>query len=112
MLHEEKHNNVSINQGSNKYSVDEHEKFRDAITSQIVNQIGKKEGIELDAKGSYTKNNYILYTYIIKKEDVKTTLCYIVGDYKYILVQETNYDDSEELYEVTKNIVNTFEWKE
>ena len=109
---ESKPNNVSVSMGTNKYSEDEHEMFKQAILSQISKQIGTKEGVELSGKGSHTKRKYILYTFTIKNEDVTTTLCYIVGDYKYVLVQETNVDDSDEVYEVTKNIVNTFEWND
>lgn len=105
-------NNVSINQGKNKYSSSEHVKFRSAITSQLMEQISKKQGVNLGAKGSHTKKGYTLYTFTIKEDDSNTvtSLCYIVGDYKYVLVQETNYDDDNETFEVTKNIINTFEW--
>lgn len=105
-------NNISVNVGSNKYSADEHENFRSAIVSQLLRQIGGKDGVELNANGSYTKKHYRLYTFIIKHENITTTLCYIVGDYKHVLIQETNFDGSDEVDEVTKNIVNTFEWNE
>lgn len=107
-----KPNNISVNSGTNKYSKEEHEEFRKAILNQISFQIRNKKGVEINANGSYTDKGEIVYTFIIKEENVITTQYYIVGNYKYILVHETVFEESEETDNAAKNIVNTFKWKE
>lgn len=109
---ENRPNNISINEGSNKYAANEHEKFRMAILNQLSTQIGNDENVELTANGSNTKNGYIVYTFNIKDQDNTTTQYYIVGDYKYILVHETTFGDSAETDSVAQKILDTFKWKE
>lgn len=109
-----KPNNISINMGSNKYSVNEHDKFKTAIINQLSMQIGNRDDVTIKATGSKTANDYILYTFIIndKSSNIATTQYYIVGDYKYILVHETVFDEySSDVDDVAKGIVNTFIWK-
>lgn len=111
---ESKPNNISINQGKNKYSEDEHMNFRDAIVRQLSYQIKGRNDIELKANGSYTDNDYVVYTFEIYEEnkDITTTQYYIVGDYKYVLIHETVHGTSIETDEVAKTMVNTFKWKD
>ena len=107
-------NNISVNTGTNKYAEKEHEKFRTAILNQIAMQIGNSEDIKINANGSNTENVYIVYTFSIQEPDVETIQHYIVGDYKYVLVHETIFDNTEkeETDNVAKEIINTFKWKE
>lgn len=107
-------NNISINAGKNQYSKTEHENFRKAILNQLSSQIAEEEGVQLTANGSNTANGYVLYTFNIKEADsnIETIQYYIVGDYKYILVQETVFEESEEIDNVAKEIVNSFKWAE
>lgn len=109
---ENRPNNISINEGSNKYAANEHEKFRMAILNQLSTQMGNDENVELTANGSNTKNGYIVYTFNIKDQDNTTTQYYIVGDYKYILVHETTFGDSAETDSAAQKIIDTFKWKE
>ncbi|MBQ2937870.1 MAG: hypothetical protein IJE05_03195 [Clostridia bacterium] len=107
-------NNISINSGTNKYAETEHEKFKTAILNQLSMQIAGKEDIEIKANGSDTNNGYIVYTFIIKEttDNITTTQYYIVGDYKYILIHETVFGESEETDDVAKSIVDSFKWKD
>ena len=108
-------NNISINEGVNKYKESEHEKFKNAITRELSMQIGKDDNITLNANGSKTDNGYIVYTFVIKEneENIVTTQAYIIGDYKYVLIHETTYtSDTEESDQAFKNMVNTFKWNE
>ena len=109
---EEQPNNISINYGTNKYDKANHEKFRDAILNQLSMQIAQKEGIEINANGSYNANEDMVYTFIVKElnDNVTTTQYYIVGDYKYILIHETVFGESEETDKAVKRIVNSFKW--
>lgn len=107
-------NNISVNAGTNKYTKQEHEKFKTAILNQLMMQIGNEEGVTLNANGFTTEKGDIVYTFVIKEEqeNIATTQYYIVGDYQYILIHETVYGISEEADIVAKNIVNSFQWKE
>ena len=107
-------NNISINSGKNKYLQSEHELFRQAILKQISMQVSNQEGVTINANGSTTDNGDIVYTFVIReeKENITTTQYYIVGDYKYILVHETVYEENGEVDKVAKRIVNSFKWKE
>ena len=106
-------NNISINIGTNKYAKENHEKFKTAILNQLTMQIAREERIEVNANGTKTDNGEIVYTFIIKepKNNKTTTQYYIVGDYKYILIHETVFGESEETDNVAKNMVNSFKWK-
>lgn len=108
-------NNISVNVGKNKYSSEQHMKFRDAILNQLVMQLPKD--VILNGNGSYTANDYVLYTFTFSITEGDTTLSatqyYIVADYKYVMVYETAFtDNTEEVDIVAKNIVDTFKWSE
>ncbi len=105
-------NNISINVGKNRYPKTEHEQFRKAILNQLLIQVRNQKGVEVNANGSTTDNGEIVYAFITKNNDVITTQYYIVGDYKYILIQETLFEESEETKEATKSIIDSFKWKE
>ena len=109
---ENRPNNISVNEGTNKYSESEHEKFRMAILKQLSMQIGRNEDVKLNANGSNTKNGYLVYTFSIKDGNTTTTQYYIVGDYKYVLVHETTFGNSTETDNAAQKIIDTFKWKE
>ena len=109
---ENRPNNISVNEGTNKYSESEHEKFRMAILKQLSMQIGRNEDVKLNANGSNTKNGYLVYTFSIKYGNTTTTQYYIVGDYKYVLVHETTFGNSTETDNAAQKIIDTFKWKE
>lgn len=109
---ENRPNNISVNEGTNKYSESEHEKFRMAILKQLSMQIGRNEDVKLNANGSNTKNGYLVYTFSIKDGNTTTTQYYIVGDYKYVLVHETTFVNSTETDNAAQKIIDTFKWKE
>ncbi len=110
---ESRPNNISINEGKNKYSIEQHMMFRTAILRQLSMQVQGKDGITINANGRTTESEIIVYTFNINdtRENVTTTQYYIVGDYKYILVHETVYGKSEETDNIAKDIINSFKWK-
>lgn len=108
-------NNISVNMGTNKYSADDHILFRQAIVNQLVMQLPKDT--QLNGSGSFTANDYVLYTFTFSITENDTTLnatqYYIVGDKKYVMVYESVYDgNTEEVDAIAKNIVDTFQWSE
>ena len=54
-----------------------------------------------------------MYLFTVEENDTGliTNQFYIVGEKKYCLVQESNFDKSEECDEVTKSLVESFKWK-
>lgn len=102
--------NISINLGTNRYSEEEHTKFREAIVRQLL---GQWKGVEaqLNGDGTYTKQGYVLYTFTIEEDDVTTKQYYIVKDYGFCLIHVTNFSQSEHVYEAAQTMVDSFVWK-
>ena len=105
----EKPDNISIHVGKNKYSLDEHEQFRDAIVQQILMQL---DGIEaqLNGDGTYTEQGELLYIFTIDEGDIVTTQYYIVKDYGFCLIQLTNFSGSETTEQAARDMVDSFVW--
>ena len=104
--------NISINIGKNRYAAQDHLAFRKAIMAQLLRQTGGAEGVSVTGAGSQTDNGDILYQFTIAEEEsgIVTTQYYIVGEYQFCLIHETNFTQSEEVDEVAKEIVNSFVW--
>jgi len=108
--------NISIEMGTNRYPKSNHIEFRQSIQAQLMMQTSDSENISaIEGLGKNTENGDILYVFTIKEEtkNITTRQYYIVGDYKYILVHETDYNDSniQDVSEVAEKIVNSFKWK-
>lgn len=101
--------NISINFGTNRYSAEEHESFRDAIVQQLLAQL---EGVDaqLNGDGTYTEQGYILYIFTIDEQEAVTKQYYVVNDYEYCLVHVTNFSKSESVYEAAQSIVDSLVW--
>lgn len=102
--------NISIEVGTNRYSADEHEKFRDAIGRQLTMQLQDVDA-ELTGDGTYTEQDYIVYIFTISEADVVTKQYYIVGDQRYCLLQLTNFTGSETVNEAVQSMVDSFVWE-
>ena len=92
---DEKPDNISIHVGKNKYSLDEHEQFRDAIVQQIL---------------TYTEQGDLLYIFTIDEGDIVATQDYIVRDYGFCLIQLTNFSGSETTEQAARDMVDSFVW--
>ena len=101
--------NISVEIGTNRYSADEHEKFRDAIVRQLTMQL---QGIdaELTGSGTFTAQEDVLYIFTIREEDVVTRQFYIVGNQRYCLIHLTNFTGSEQADDAAKAIADSFVW--
>ncbi len=105
--------NIAINVGENRYSLEEHAAFRDAIVQQILWQLDGVKA-DLNGDGTYTEQGYMLYVFTIKEEETGfvTKQYYIVDDYRYCLVQLTNYTGSESVDEAARIMVDSFVWND
>ena len=103
--------NISISVGTNQYSAEEHEQFRDAIVNQLLMQLGGVKA-DLTGDGTYTENGDLLYIFRIDEDesDVVTTQYYIVKDYGFCLIHLTNFSGSESAEEAAAAMANSFEW--
>lgn len=101
--------NISIEVGTNRYSEEDHESFRDAILRQLYAQASGLDA-SLTGSGTFTEQDYFLYIFTISEEDVVTTQYYIVGDKRYCLVHLTNYTGSESTDEAARSMADSFVW--
>lgn len=106
--------NISISIGTNRYSADEHEEFREAILRQIMMQIGKQPGVQLYGDGTHTEQGYVVYIFTIEEEQegIVTKQYYIVGDRRFCLIHLTNFTGSESVDEAARAMADSFVWKE
>lgn len=101
--------NISIEIGTNRYSADEHEKFRDAIVRQLTIQLQGVDA-ELTGSGTHTEQDYIVYIFTISQADMVTKQYYIVGDQQYCLLHLTNFTGSERVNETAQAMADSFVW--
>lgn len=101
--------NISIEVGTNRYSADEHEKFRDAIVRQLAMQL---QGLDakLTGDGTHTKQDYVVYIFTISEAEMVTKQYYIVGDQRYCLLHLTNFTNSESANEAAQAMADSFVW--
>lgn len=106
---DERPDNIAIHVGKNKYSLNEHGQFRDAIVKQLLMQL---KGIEADlhGDGTYTAQGDLLYIFTIDEGNVVTTQYYILKDYGFCLVQLTNFSGSETSEEAARTMADSFVW--
>lgn len=101
--------NISINVGTNRYSAQEHESFREAIVRQLLAQL-QGSGADLTGDGTYTGQDYVVYIFTITEGGVTTRQYYIVDDYRYCLVHLTSFTGEEEAYQAAQAIADSFVW--
>lgn len=109
--------NISVEEGKNRYGIEQHLDFRQGILRSISAQITGPEGdTTVDGGGSYTKNGDVLYIFTIeeKSKNMTTKQYYIVGDHKYILVISTDFNDPKvtDIDQVSQSIVDSFKWSD
>lgn len=105
--------NIAVSVGVNRYSQEGHLEFRDAVMNQLGAQIGDLEGVTLEGSGSSTANGDILYRFEVRENDgTKTVQYYVVGDYRFCLIHETNFTGSEQTDIAAAKIADSFVWKD
>lgn len=101
--------NISINLGTNRYSAEEHEKFREAILRQLLSQIQGLDA-ELTGDGTYTAQGYVVYIFTITEADAVTKQYYIVGDQRYCLIHLTSFTGADSAYDAAQAMADSFVW--
>jgi hypothetical protein len=102
--------NISVEQGTNRYSAENVMGFKDAIMRQMGHMTKGQKVDEIKGRGYTTdKKVKVLMIQMIDDESV-TTQYYLCGDYRYVLIHETNYSGAEDADEAAKEMVESFEW--
>lgn len=105
--------NISINVGSNLYSLEESGMFLEAVMRQLAMQAEAANAKDLTGSGSITEQGYTLFTFTIEGADgTKAKQHYIVKNYGYCLIYATSFSGSEEVFDVAQSMVDSFVWDE
>jgi len=102
--------NVSVRGGENNYAADDYESFKDAIIQQLLMQSGGQA--DIGGWNMYTDNGDLVIIFEMDFESGPTKQYYIVGDYEYVLVHETVWEEGTEeaCDEAALAMIDTFEW--
>ncbi len=106
---------VSAGYIENGYALEEHEEFRDEVLNTILTEVNPEDYEELLGEGFITDNGYNCYLFtIVIDENSEYLQAFIIGDYKYVLVDHFYYIDGlgEQSTEVFHQIINSFTWNE
>jgi hypothetical protein len=104
--------NISVEYGTNHYKKEQASTFGRTILRQLSSQVGGQLDGNITSSGSTTKAGDPVLKFNIPLSDRVCRQYYIVGDSCYVMVYETNFDDSASCRKAAKKIVNTFEWKQ
>ena len=111
--HASRPNNISTNGGTNYYSINQVDEFKEAIMRQMAMQ-AKAYNAVLTSSGTTSNNGYPVLRFNMEGKEQKTIQYYIMGEKKYMLVHVTIFELKEEdkILEEAEYIVNTFTWEE
>ncbi|MDR2132873.1 MAG: copper amine oxidase N-terminal domain-containing protein [Clostridiales Family XIII bacterium] len=106
---------ISVESGRHRYAAEDHSAFRDVVYRQLLKQVSNDPDAGfLFGDGTTTAKGYTLYVFTIEYESAGRTdrMYYIVGDYKYVLITESDGHDknAEDITAVSKAAVDSFEW--
>lgn len=101
--------NIAISVGKNKYSLEDHVQFREAVVQQLLKQMDGNDA-QLNGDGTYTKQGDRLYIFTIDEGDVVTTQYYILKEYGFCLVHLTNFSGSDSAEKAAGQMVDSFVW--
>ncbi|MDR2295965.1 MAG: hypothetical protein LBD95_04125 [Clostridiales Family XIII bacterium] len=106
---------ISVESIRHRYAEGEHPAFREAVFRQLLKQVSNDPDAGfLFGEGTTTEKGLTLYMFTIEYEGIDKTdrMYYIVGDYKYLLITETDRHDknASDITAVAKAIADSFEW--
>lgn len=103
-------NNVAIKGNKTKFAADKHEEFKDAIVSQVNEQIPEDMDVDVKVDGKTNKSGDVYYVVGIDEGDIATKFYYILADHKFVTIQATSFDKGDEVFEVADHMADTFVW--
>jgi hypothetical protein len=107
--------NISVESGRHRYAAADHAAFRDVTYRGLLKQVANDPDAGfLFGDGSTTAKGHALYVFTIEYDGIGRTdrMYYIVGDYKYVLITETDRHDKDaaDITIAAKTIADSFEW--
>ncbi|MDR1573497.1 MAG: copper amine oxidase N-terminal domain-containing protein [Clostridiales Family XIII bacterium] len=107
--------NISVESGRHRYASADYSLFRDAVYRGFLKQVSNDPDAGfLFGDSTTTAKGYTLYIFTIEYEGVGRTdrMYYIVDDYKYVLITETDLHDKSvaDITTVAKTMADSFEW--
>ena len=101
--------NISVEQGTNKYKADDPMSFKNAIMRQLgIMTKGKK--CEVHGRG-YTTDKGVNVIMLEMIEDTCTTRqYYLCGDNRYVLIHATNFSGATDIDDAAEEMAESFEW--
>jgi hypothetical protein len=106
---------ISVESGRHRYAESEHPNFRDAVYRQLLKQVSNDPDAGfLLSDDAVTARGYTLCIFTIEYEGIDRTerMYYIIGDYRYLLIAETDCHNSDvaDITAAAGTITNSFEW--
>ena len=106
-------NNLTVSNGTNYYSEDEHEDFCAAILQQLHGQAASYNGTAaMTEYGTFGEN--MCYRFDMDCEDFDVIQWYVIGDHEYVMFSLTIIDEDEaeddDCVDMAENAVNSFVW--
>lgn len=101
--------NISVEQGTNKYKADDPMSFKNAIMRQLGIMTKGKE-CEVHGRG-YTTDKGVNVIMLEMIEDTCTTRqYYLCGDNRYVLIHATNFSGATDIDDAAEEMAESFEW--
>ncbi|MCR5592774.1 MAG: hypothetical protein K6F79_03350 [Saccharofermentans sp.] len=105
-------NNIVVRHGDNYYSPEESSTFAIAILDQVEQQAQQYGGTaRMESSGTINGNDY--YRFILDCTPY-TEQYYFIGDHEFVMVGVCVYDEDEaeddHIWDVSEDILNSFEW--
>lgn len=106
-------NNLTVSNGTNYYSEDEHEDFCAAILQQIHGQAASYNGTAaMTEYGTFGEN--MCYRFDMDCEDFDVIQWYVIGDHEYVMFSLTIVDEDEaeddDCVQMAEDAVYSFVW--
>ena len=110
---EENFSNITVSYRENPYRQMEHKIFKNAILKQLKEKEKLFEDPQLSGFGKFVGKGIPMYQFEIKESNgVVTRQCYLVGEKRHCLFQETTYEADPVMDQALENAVASFQWGE
>ena len=111
-IYKKENDSIIIELVKNNYKSNEYLQLRQLIYTNLLKQ-AQYNNSQIYGSAFTTEKNYNVYEFIIKTESTINKQYYIIGNYKYILIQAniSDKDNEEAINKIVKNIVNNFQWR-
>lgn len=98
---------------TNPYTEERHKQFKQEILKQLLENDNLPEGAAINASGRKTETGNMVYSFEIQlSDDEVMKMHYIIGNKRHCLIQEVNYNGSEDCSNAVEEVIDSFIWQE